>query len=118
MAHMSYEQMLNALVNLELSQADAQVYIFLAAKIPQKARDIANALKIGKQKLYPCLKNLREKGIVNVTGSHPNLFSAVPIENVIDLLVKANLEEAQSMEQKRQEILAHWQEIIRKNSNH
>src|SRR3972149_2945462 len=101
--------MLSVLVNLGLSQADAHVYIFLAPKIPQKAGDIANALKMDKKHVYPCLKNLQQKGIINCVGDHPKLFSALPIENVIDLLIKANLKEAQQMEQNRQRILSFWQ---------
>jgi sugar-specific transcriptional regulator TrmB len=108
--------MLSALVNLGLSQADAQVYIFLAPKIPQKANDIANALKMNKQQLYLCLRNLQNKRILNSRGERPKLFSAVPIENVIDLLVKANLEEAQQMEENKQKILSFWQALIKKNT--
>jgi sugar-specific transcriptional regulator TrmB len=113
----SLKQTLKALTKLGLSDTDAEVYMFLAPKIPQTAKNIAGALRIEKQKLYPCLKNLQQKGIVNCTSIRPKLFSAVPMENVIDLLVKANLEDAQSMEKNRQEILACWQEILKKNNN-
>jgi len=109
--------MLGVLVSLGLSQADAQVYIFLAPKIPQKATDVANALKMKKQHLYPRLRNLQQKGIVNCLGEHPRLFSAVPIENVINLLIKTNLEEARSIEENRQKILSYWQAMIKKNPN-
>jgi sugar-specific transcriptional regulator TrmB len=112
----SLEQMLDALMNLGLSKADAQVYLFLAPKIPQKASDMANALKMKTQQLYPCLRKLQEKGIVKCTNDRPKLFSAVPIESVLDLLVRANLEEAQKMELNRQEILSFWQAMIKKNS--
>ncbi len=114
---MSLAQMLKALTKLGLSTTDAEVYIFLAFKIPQTAKNIADALRIREQKLYSCLESLQGKGIVNCTSSRPRLFSAVPIENVVNLLVKMNLEEAQSMEQNRQEILEYWQKIM-KNSNH
>ncbi len=45
-SNVSLEQMLHALVILGLSEADAQVYLFLAPKIPQKASDMANTIKI------------------------------------------------------------------------
>ncbi len=110
--------MLEALMKLGLSNTDAEVYLFLAPKNPQTATDISDTLRIKKQKLSPCLKSLKEKGILNSTNSHPSLFSAVPMENVVDLLVKANLAEAQSMERNRQEILAYWQEILKNSNNH
>jgi sugar-specific transcriptional regulator TrmB len=110
--------MYNTLVGLGLTRADARVYIFLAAKIPQKAEDIADALRVKTQHLYPCLRNLQEKGIVNCTDEHPRHFFAVPVENILDLLVKANLEEAQSMEENRQKILSLWHAMTKKNSTH
>ena len=116
MEHVSFRLMLNALLNLGLSQTDAELYIFLAAKIPQNASGIAEAMRITKQQVYPHLKNLQEKGIVTSTNDHPRLFSAVPIENVLNMLAKANLEQADSIEQNKQRILTTWQEIIKTNS--
>jgi len=109
---------MRALVSSGLTQTDAEVYIFLAPKTPQKARDIAFALKMKKQQLYSCLKSLQDKGIVNCTGEHPTLFSAVAIEKVIDSLIKANLEEAQHMEENRKKILSSWRSMIKENTHH
>ena len=115
---MSLKQMLKALTSLGLSQTDTEIYIFLAPKAPQNVKDIADALRMKKQQLYPCLQNLQNKGIVNCTSERPTLFSAVPIEKVTDLLVKANLEEAQLMEENRQKILSFWQTMIKENTHH
>ena len=38
---MSHERVLKALMSLGLSRTDAEVYVFLATKGPQKARNIA-----------------------------------------------------------------------------
>ncbi len=113
---MSLEQMLSVLMRLGVSRADSLVYIFLAAKIPQSASDIAEALRIRKHKLYPCLANLQEIGIVSCTGDRPKRYIALPIENAIERLVKANLEEADSIEQNREKILSYWKTMVRKNS--
>ncbi len=112
---MSLKEMLKALMKLGLSNSDARVYIFLVLKVPQTAKNIGDELRMSKQKLYPCLKNLQKKGIVNCTSSRPKLFSAMPMENAVDLLVKANLEQAEIMQQNRKEILAYWQEIMEQN---
>lgn len=113
---MSLDQMLKALMDLGLTNTDAEVYIFLATKAPQKANDIAEALRMNKQRLYPSLKNLQNKGIVNCIGEYPNLFSAVPIEEALSSFINAHLDEAQSMEENRQKILAYWQEIVKKSN--
>jgi sugar-specific transcriptional regulator TrmB len=103
---------LKALVKLGLSQTDAEVYVFLATKGPQKAREVANALKMHKRQLYRSLKKLQNKGIVSSTAEHPARFSAVPFEKVLDLLLKAKLGEAQRIEQNKEEILSKWQSMI------
>jgi sugar-specific transcriptional regulator TrmB len=100
-------------VNLGLSQRDAEVYVFLAKEGPQKARNIAEALKVYKQQLYCSLKNLRDKSIVNATLKHPAEFSAIPFDKALDLLVKAHLKETQSIEQDKEEILSQWRSMIK-----
>jgi len=114
---LSLELVLRALVSLGFTQTDAQVYIFLAPKAPQNARDIANALKMKSQQLYPSLKNLREKGVINCTTEHPQLFSAVPIEDALSSFINANLEEAQHMEENKKKILSFWQAMIKENTH-
>jgi sugar-specific transcriptional regulator TrmB len=99
-----------------LKRTDAQVYIYLAKKGPHKGRDLSNALKLPKQQLYPCLKCLQSKGIVNATLERPALFSAVPFEKVLNLLIKAKMEEAQRMQQDKDEALSDWQSMINGDS--
>ncbi len=89
-------------MDLGLSNTDAEVYIFLATKAPQKASDIAKALRMNNKRLYPSLKNLQNRGIVNCTSDYPKLFSAVPIGEALNSFINANLEEAQQMEENKQ----------------
>ena len=103
--------MLKTIIDIGFSQADAQVYLFLSRKGPQKGRAISKALNMNKQQLYPCLKNLQSKGIVNATIEYPAKFSAVPFEKVLDLFIKAKMEEAQRIQQSRERILSDWQSI-------
>jgi sugar-specific transcriptional regulator TrmB len=109
--------MLKALMDLGLSRTDAEVYLFLAAKAPQKATDIANALKMKNQQLYPSLRNLQIKGIINCTSEHPQLFSAVPIEDALSAFISADLEEARYMEKNREQILSLWRSITEKKNS-
>ena len=113
---MSQERVLKALVSLGLSQTDAEVYVFLATEGPQKARDIATALKTYKRKIYRNLKSLQNKEIVNATLEQPAQFSAIPFDKVLNLLIKAHMEEAQYIEQNKEEILSHWNSMTTRNS--
>ncbi|HLN88780.1 MAG TPA: helix-turn-helix domain-containing protein [Candidatus Binatia bacterium] len=108
---MSQQKILNTLQNLGLSFLDAQVYLFLGKKGPKKVSELVQSLKIPKQQLYTILKNLQSKGIVNATLEHPARFSIEPFEKVLDLFVKAKMEEAQRIQGDKNEILADWQSI-------
>jgi sugar-specific transcriptional regulator TrmB len=65
-----------------------------------------------KRQLYRSLKKLQNKGIVSATAEHSALFSAVPFEKVLDIFAKAKMEEAQRIEQNKEEILSIWQSMI------
>ncbi|MCW4029330.1 MAG: hypothetical protein NWE92_06755 [Candidatus Bathyarchaeota archaeon] len=108
---MSQQKILNTLQNLGLSSLDAEVYLFLGKKGPKKASEIVQSLNIPKQQLYTILKGLQSKGIVNATLEHPARFSAEPFEKVLDLFVKARMEEAQQLQGSKNQILTDWQSI-------
>ena len=111
---LSLELVIKTLVSLGLKRIDAEIYIFLAKKGPHRGKDIANALKITKQQLYPSLKNLQNKGIVKSTLKRPALFSAVPIEKVLSMFLKARTEENQCMIQNKEQLLSTWKATIKK----
>jgi sugar-specific transcriptional regulator TrmB len=107
----SQEKILKTLESLGLTQWDAKVYIILAKRGPIKASDAAKALKLSKQRLYPIVKSLQSKGIVNSTLEHPARLSAVPFEKVLDLFVKAKMEQAQRIQRNLDELLSDWQSV-------
>jgi sugar-specific transcriptional regulator TrmB len=107
----SQEKILKTLVSLGFTQWDAKVYVLLAKRGPIKARDAAKVLKISKQRLYPIIRSLQSKGIVNSSLERPARFSAVPFEKVLDLFVKAKMAEAQRVQQNKDAILSDWQSI-------
>ena len=106
--------LLKSLVGLGLKEVDAEIYLLLAKEGPQTGRNIAEALTLYKQQLYRSLKSLQYKGCVKATSEHPSKFSAVAIEDVLDMLVDVSLEEVQDMEENRQRILSYWQAILKK----
>jgi HTH-type transcriptional regulator, sugar sensing transcriptional regulator len=103
---------LETLASLGLKPSDANVYVFLAKKGPHTGKDLCNALNMPKPCLYQCLKNLESKGIINATSERPALFSAVPFEKVLDILVKVKLEEAERTQQEKDEAIFQWQSLF------
>jgi hypothetical protein len=92
-AKLRRKQLIVTFVRLWLTEADAQVYVFLAANDPQKARDAATALEIRTPQAYRILKRLHSKGIFRTSNLHPFQFCAVPLEEVVDLFLKVKKEE-------------------------
>ena len=108
---MAQDEVSSTLVDLGFTVSDARVYVFLAKKGPLKASTIAKSLKIRKQTLYPILKKLERKGIVNESIEHPARFSAAPFENVLDLFISSKIEEARFLQRKREKILSEWNKL-------
>ena len=113
---MSQSKIYDTLVGMGLTKLDAKVYVLLAKKGPQKARNIAQALRITKQQTYPSLKSLQKKGLVNFTLEHPARFAAVTFEKALDLFAKAKMEEAKSIQQNKENLLSDWQSIAIKEA--
>jgi len=109
----SFERVLRILENFGLARPDAEVYIYLAKKGPKREKDLISSLKLAKQQLCSSLKYLQGKGIVTATVKKSTLFSAVSFERALDILVKANIEQAQAISETRQEILSDWQTSLK-----
>jgi sugar-specific transcriptional regulator TrmB len=103
---MSLERIIKSLESLGLSQTDAQVYIYLAATGPKKAKDMINALTINKRQVYRSLKRLRNKGITKTNDKRPLEFTAVPFERVLELLTEVKREAANALQASREELIS------------
>ena len=104
-------------MGLGLSETDAQVYVYLALNGPLKAKEITKQLGLYKEQLYRSLKNLKDKDIVKASVDFPAVFSAVSFEEVLDLLTEIKKEQAQALRDVKEELLASWKSVIKKNSN-
>jgi sugar-specific transcriptional regulator TrmB len=113
---MSREVLLNTLVDFGLKRTEAQIYAFLAKKGPQRGKDLVRALKITRQQVYPSLKKLQQRGIVNSTTKRPAVFSAVSIEEVLDMFIKTRIEETQRLIQNKEKALFKWKSMMRNDS--
>jgi sugar-specific transcriptional regulator TrmB len=112
----SVEWMLKTLTSLGFTETEAHVYLYLTKEGPQKARDLAKALNLHKQRLYRSLRKMQSENIVQASSEYPSRFSAVPLDKVLDLFIKANIEEAKHVIQNKEELLSSWRTIIRKDS--
>ena len=108
--------MLKAVMSLGLSKTEAQVYVFLALNGPHKAKEITRNMSIYKEQLYRSLKNLRDKDVVKASIDYPAVFSAIPFEEILDLLAEIKKEKAQALWDVKEELLYSWREMAKETS--
>ena len=108
---MSLERIFKALVDLGLSQTDAHVYVYLATKGSKKANQICDALKVNKQVIYPSLKKLRNKQVITVSTKRSSIFSAVPFEEVLDILIKIKFKQSEEILENKKELVNIWKSV-------
>ena len=101
---MSLERVIMALIGLGLSRTDAEVYVYLAKKGPQKVVDLAKALKYNKQKIYAILKHLQTRGLVTKDRT---IFSASPFEETLELLIEREKKQTTHI-QENKELFVNW----------
>jgi sugar-specific transcriptional regulator TrmB len=102
----SLEKALKAIMKLGLAETEAQVYIYLAKKGSHAEEDLANALTISNQHLRQILNNLQNKGFVTFKTEEQGMYTAVPLERVIDNLMKNKIEVIQRLEQDKEKFLS------------
>jgi sugar-specific transcriptional regulator TrmB len=59
------------------------------------------------------LKNLQGKGVVNASTECLARFSAVMFEKVLDRLIEAKMEQQQTLEENKKELLSTWRSITK-----
>ena len=109
---MSLERVIKALIGLGLTRLDAEVYVYLAKKGPQKVMDLVKALNFSRKKIYDSLKNLKTKGLVTKDRT---MFSALSLEEALDLLIERKKKLANHIQESKKELLATWK--IRDNTD-
>ena len=114
---MSQENIINTLLDLGLTRIEAKIFIYLSKNGALKAQDVCSSLKISKQQLYPSLKDLRSKGIVNFSIEHPARFSALPFDQALDLLAQTKIKEAKIIQENKNTLLKDWQSIVLNEAN-
>ena len=99
------------LLGMGFSDKEAQIYIYLGKRGPQKGGTIAKQLKINKGQVYRTLKILQKNGAVESTLEYPAKFVAVPLESVIDSFIKSKREEVDHIEETKKDLVSDWNKI-------
>jgi sugar-specific transcriptional regulator TrmB len=106
------KNLFHTLGQLGLSHSESKIYIYLSKRGAHKAHDICNDLHLNKQQVYPCLKNLQNKGLIYGTFEHPALFYAISFEKVLDMIAKSKIEDAKNAQRDKNSLFKVWQSLI------
>lgn len=98
-------RIIKALTSLGLSSLEADVYTYLAKKGSLEAVTLASALNCTRHQIHSSLKTLITKGLITKDRT---IFSALPFEEALDLLIKRGKEQAQAMHESKKELLTTW----------
>jgi sugar-specific transcriptional regulator TrmB len=113
---MSRKRIVSTLTSLGLSREEIRIYVFLSMEGPQETKAIEKAMKINENELGSRLEILKNRGLVTIINNIiPSLFSVIPFENALDLLVETNLKQAQNTEQNKRAILEDWFSFIKES---
>jgi HTH-type transcriptional regulator, sugar sensing transcriptional regulator len=99
--------------DLNITDTEADIYLYVAKHLASKGTDIARQTKKDKAQVYHLLKNLQSKGLIEATLESPVRYTPVPFERVIDQAIEAKREEAQRIEKTKTEVLAYWKALSR-----
>jgi len=110
---LSLDQALKALKSLGLTDIDAQVYVYLSKRGPHGLIDLGDALKVTNLKLARSLENLLARGMVDSAPEPRGMYSAVPLERVLNEFEKAAKEKAKALQASKDELLRVWRIVKR-----
>jgi hypothetical protein len=108
---LSEETIRKVLKDFGLTDMETEIYFFVSKHGVLKGGEISKRTKIQKAQIYRALKSLQTKGLIESTLEFPARFTAVSLENIIDLSIKSKQEEAAKIAEKRKELLNYWQNI-------
>ncbi len=109
---------LRALVLIGFLQTDAEVYLHLVVGGPQNAASIAKALNLPIRQVQSSLKYLMRKQAVSSLQVYPISYSAMPMEEVLERFKQISLEDALSIEKKKQDAAVIWRSIAADRNEH
>lgn len=99
-----------------LTANQSKVYIYLGKYGSKTAPEVCKALKMPRTETYHLLTTLQNKGMVSATFQHPTKFSAEPLNKAIWVLVNAEKERVNSLENQENEVRKLWDSIPEFNS--
>jgi len=101
------------LASFGFNQVEIEVYIFLAKTGPLRAKDVASKFEIPKQRVYSCLKDLKNHKAVYTIRERPAKYYALPFAQMLDQYANLKINEAQTIQKNKEKLLRQWQTMTK-----
>lgn len=99
------------LTKFGLTQNQAKVFIYLGKYGPKTAPEVVSALQMPRTETYHLLTQLQNKGIITVEFSSPTVYSALPFDKAIFMLINSEKEKISMLAKKEEELTDLWETI-------
>jgi sugar-specific transcriptional regulator TrmB len=114
---MTEEWMQKTLLSIGLKKQEVEVYVFLVTNGPQTVRSIGVNLQTYRRRVYRDIKKLEAHYFIDSTSKNPAMYSAKKFEEILDLVAKADLAEANRLEQQKSRLVALWKSATKEKSS-
>jgi predicted transcriptional regulator len=111
---MSYEKILNVFALLGISYEDVRMYLNLAVNGPQTLQVLQGYLQSGWSQVLISTRRLEEKGLTRCVKGK---FKVIPFEEVLEIIIASDLNDALTVEKNKEKIIEQWQTCLRKKIN-
>ena len=98
------QEQIRILTELGLTSCEARVYIAIASMGTCTARSISKSAKVTKPDVYRSLKTLQERALIEKIISSPTLFKALPVGEIISLLLERKDKEYKLLQEKSKQL--------------
>lgn len=105
------EKIKSELTKFNLSPTQIRIFIFLGKYGSKTASEIFNKLRIPRTETYHILNQLQNRGIVTSELSSPVVYSAIPFDKALFMLINAEKERVTALAKKEEDLTTLWETI-------
>lgn len=104
------------LTGLGLTSCQSRVYLELVRAGPSSAKAISAAAQVTRQDVYRIMPALQKLGLVEAVIDSPTLFSAIPLEEGVSILMTRRKKENDELRLRTRDLLANFRKAEEKRS--
>ena len=105
------EKLESDLIKFGLTSNQVKVFLYLSKYGEQTAPDIFKSLSLPRTETYQILNSLQNKGIVTSKLCHPTIFSPLPINEALLILINSEKRRIANLENDESKLVELWKQI-------